>query len=101
MPIATGTTMSHVFTVSVDLTGAEVMYITYQQQGKTVLEKDLSDCVITPESITVNLRQEDTLGFIDNLGVKIQIRVRMPDGSALKSEVIKTTADELLKEGVI
>lgn len=101
MSIARGTTASNVFTVPIDLTDAVVMYITYQQLGRTVLEKTLDDCTVTATSITVNLSQQDTLKFSENRDVKIQIRARLIDGSVHKSQVIKTTSDELLKEGVI
>lgn len=101
MAIVTGATMTHVFEVPIDLTAAEVCFVTYQQMGKTVVEKTKEDCMITPEDITVEFSQEDTLAFAENVGVRIQIRARFADGSAVKSEVVKTTADELLKEGVI
>lgn len=101
MSIARGATISNIFTVPVDLTAAVAMYVTYQQGGRTVLEKKLADCEITATTITVDLSQEETLKFIENKAVKIQIRAKLPDGSAHKSNVIETTADELLKEGVI
>ena len=101
MSIARGTTISNVFTVPVDLTSAVSMFITYQQSGRTVLEKTLEDCTITTKQITVDLSQQDTIKFSENKQVRIQIRAKLADGSAHKSQVIETDADELLKEGVI
>lgn len=100
MGITRGATITNTFTVSVDLTTAVAMYITYRQSNQTVLEKSIEDCTITDKSITVDLTQEDTLKFKQG-DVAIQIRARLFDGAALVSEVIQTTASKLLKEGVI
>lgn len=99
--IPVGTTPTHEFAVTEDFTGATKCYITYQQFGKTVLEKDIDDVTITATKITTTLTQEETLKFDESAEVEMQIRIKMPDGSAHKSEVIKTTTDELLKEGAI
>ena len=100
MGITRGATITNTFTCEVDLTAAVALYITYKQYGKTVLEKTLEDCTVTPTSIEVDLAQEDTTAFGEG-AVEIQIRVRLFDGAALVSEVIQTTASKLLKEGVI
>lgn len=99
--IPVGTTPTHEFAVTEDFTGATKCFITYQQNGQTVLEKDINDVTITATKISTTLTQEDTLGFAELVPVRMQIRIKMPDGSVHKSEVIKTTTDELLKEGVI
>ena len=101
MAIARGATISNIFTVPVDLTTAVKMYITYDQFGRTVLEKTIEDCTIETNKITVDLSQEDSLKFAENKKVKIQIRAKLSDGSAHVSKIIETTAGELLKEGVI
>ena len=101
MSITRGATITNEFTVPVDLTTAKVLYITYQQSGKTVLEKELEDCTITSDKVTVEFSQEDSLVFRENKPIKIQIRAKLLDDSALVSCVIETTASELLKEGVI
>lgn len=101
MAIPKGATTLHTFNVPIDLTQAVVLYITYQSLGEIILEKQLDDCEVTTDCIKVNLSQEETLLFEDSVRVKIQIRARLYDGSAVKSKVIETTTDELLKEGVI
>ncbi|MDO4619960.1 MAG: hypothetical protein Q4B09_04990 [Lachnospiraceae bacterium] len=57
-----GSTPTHRFAVPIDLTGATV-YITYQQNGKTALEKTGSDLIVTEQYIDVPLTQDDTLAF--------------------------------------
>lgn len=97
-----GTTPTHIFGTDVDLTDAEVIYITYRQGNKNVLEKTKDDLTsITAEEIRVELTQTDTLGFSVSGNVEIQIRARFPDGSAIASQVIHTSANAILKEGVI
>lgn len=100
MAISRGATPTNIFNVSVDLTSAEVLYVTYVQFGRTVLEKTIEECTVTSDTVTVSLSQNDTIKF-KMAPVKIQIRARLQDGSAHVSKVIETTATELLKQGVI
>ena len=96
-----GTTPTHIFKTSIDLTEAEVIFITYRQGNKNVLEKSREDLIITEEQVSVKLTQEETLLFSINDAVKIQIRAKFADQSAIASNVITTKADVILKEGVI
>lgn len=96
-----GTTPTHIFKTSIDLTEAEVIFITYRQGNKNVLEKSREDLIVTNEQVSVKLTQEETLLFSINEAVKIQIRAKYADQSAIASNVITTKADVILKEGVI
>ena len=96
-----GTTPTQIFNVDVDLTSAEVIYVTYKQRSCIVLEKGIEEMDITPEQILFPLSQEDTLRFKPMLPVQIQIRARFPDGNAIASNIIDTYAEVILKEGVI
>lgn len=96
-----GTTPTHIFKTSIDLTEAEVIFITYRQGNKNVLEKSREDLIVTNEQVSVKLTQEETLLFSINDAVKIQIRAKFADQSAIASNVITTKADVILKEGVI
>lgn len=96
-----GTTPTHTFTTDVDLTGATVLYLTYKQNGRIKVEKTIDDVTINPDSVQVTLTQKETLSFDDEGDVRIQIRARFPDDSAVASNIIKTTAQIILKEGEI
>lgn len=107
-----GTTPTNTFTSTVDLSDAEVVYITYDQRGETVVEKTKEDITFyTPEqtqentpttyAFSVQLTQEETLRFTAKHSVEIQVRARFSNGSAPASKIISTTADRVLKEGVI
>lgn len=96
-----GTTPIHTFTTDIDLTDAEVIYITYEQTGAVVMEKQKEDLTITADSISVKLTQEETLTFTLGKPVEMQIRAKFADGTAVASQVMQTKADVILKEGVI
>lgn len=96
-----GTTPTHVFNANIDLTDAEVVYLTYKQGNKIAVEKSIDDLTITSDSITAELTQEDTLAMRSSGEVFIQIRARFPGGSAVASNIIRVPACEILKDGVI
>lgn len=96
-----GTTPTHIFHTSMSLSEAEVIYITYEQGGETVVDKSIEDMTVTDEMVQVTLTQEETLAFNLRDAVRIQIRARFADGTAVACQVIETLAEEVLKEGVI
>ena len=79
----------------------EVLFITYAQDGKTILEKNIADVTYDGEKITVPFTQDDTLAFQTAKHVEIQIRARFPDGSAVASNILKVPVERILKEGEI
>lgn len=96
-----GTTPTHIFHTGVDLREADVLYVTYTQNRKVCVEKDISDCTITADSVEVQLSQAETLSFGAYGEVYIQIRAGFPDGSRIASNIIKTTVETILKDGEI
>lgn len=94
-----GSTPTNTFAVDIDLTGATV-FISYEQKGGVVLEKTGDDLTVTADSITLDLTQEDTLKFATG-EVLIQIRYVFPNGAADASNIIKTTFERIIKDGVI
>ena len=94
-----GSTPTNTFTVDIDLTGA-TLFVSYEQKGCVVLEKTGSDLTVTATSITLELSQEDTLKFTTG-EVLIQIRYVFPNGQADASNIIKTTFERIIKDGVI
>lgn len=95
-----GTTPTNTFDVDVDLRQASVIYITYAQGGRTVIEKEISDITIEETTLSVQLTQQETLA-LGKGEVEIQIRAKFPEGLAIASNIIKTPASRILKEGVI
>ena len=74
------------------------LYITFQQNRQTVLEKDLTAVTYDKENgiITLPLSQEDTLLF-----VWVQLRLRDNLDNAIASEPMRVNVGEIFKDGVI
>ena len=104
-----GTTAINTFEVTdgTDLTGASIIYVTYDQGGKVVIEKSTEDGSVVidseedPNVIRVQLTQSDTLALNSSMSVRIQIRVKYDSGSAIASEIIRAGVMEILKDGEI
>lgn len=77
------------------------IYITYQQDGETIIEKDIDNCEFAEGKVSVKLTQEESLKFNDDTIVKVQIRCRLNNGAVIKSNIMKSHTDEILKSGVI
>lgn len=102
MAIKRGTTPTHTIVTDVDLRDAEEIYVTYEQNSYNLIEKKKEDLQeILEDRLVVKLTQEETLRFKEKGKIEIQIRALFGDGSALKSNVMETNADRLLKKGVI
>lgn len=95
-----GTTPTITYNVDIDLTSALELYVTLVQDGTTVVEKSIDDVTITSKSVSFTLTQEETLNL--NQGkILMQIRVKMPDGTALASNIMAGDVAQILKDGVI
>ena len=60
-----GTTPINIFRTDVDLTNASVLFITYKQNGKVILEKSIDEVKIQNNIVSVYLSQKETLLFIE------------------------------------
>lgn len=101
--IPVGCTAINTFTYPFSEVESEAVYITYRQRSGTIIEKTKEDITFhdDKQQVDVYLTQEDTLAFKQDEQVEIQIRVKLADGSAVKSNIVKTTSDRILKKGVI
>lgn len=95
-----GTTPIHSFGTNVDLRNCKV-FVTYKQNGTTILEKSNNNLTITETEVVAMLTQADTLRFKAGVPVQMQLRYLHPNGESEVSNVIETTVDEVLKQGVI
>ena len=100
-----GTTPINTFITDLDLSETTV-FISYEQGGRKVLEKTGDDLSFSPGTetgtykIETTLTQEDTLKFKSE-AVYIQIRAVYADGSAVASNIIHTSVERIIKDGVI
>ncbi len=96
-----GTTPTHTFTTDIDLTKAEVIYLTYEQADCIKLTRDIDSMTVEEDKVVVTLTQEETLAFTAPDRVHIQIRARFPGETAIASNIIETSVEKVLKDGVI
>ena len=121
-----GTTPTHYFIVDVDLRDAEEIFITYarnvmpdgsiirsdclclhdaveleESRIEILLEKELEDITVEEDKLTTRLTQEETMRFRDDDEVMIQIAAKFADDSVIRSNIMTTDVQRILKEEVI
>lgn len=103
--IVRGTTPTHIFNTDIDLTGAEVVYVSYKQKGsgRVLIERTVDDVDVHSDRLEFKLTQEETLKLnkMKNIEVEMQIRARFPDGTAVASNWMYAEAGMIVKDGVI
>ena len=79
------------------------VFVTFSQEGCTVFEFDKHSLEISEEdnSVKVTLTQEHTLKLNDRYTVRIQLRVKTWDGTALASSIFSREVRQILKDGEI
>lgn len=95
-----GTTPTLTFGVDIPTANISVLNVALSQNGNVVIEKVLGDCDVTDNEIAVTLTEDETLKLKDGY-VQMQIRVYMADGKKLASNIMSTTVDKILKDGVL
>ena len=96
-----GTTPTHTFTTDLDLTDAAVIWLTYKVDGEITIEKTKEDLKVTADELSFKLTQKETLALAKGDRVRIQIRARFEDGTAVASNIMETSVTEILKDGEI
>lgn len=97
------TTPTHTFTLPSTMGTLTDFYVTYQQNGRIILEKRMGDegVDLTGRVITVNLTQEDTAKFSDNVKAVVKVKVKTQTGKVMDSQFITiTTLQTLHKEAM-
>jgi hypothetical protein len=78
--IIRGTTPTHDFGLPYPKELIKDIRLAYVQNKKVVFVKQKSDCHIQDETLSVVLTQEETLSFVPNEVVGIEIRIKLNDG---------------------
>lgn len=95
-----GTTPTLTFTLPINSSSIECLYITFCQKNEIIIEKNINDCELSDDILKVTLSQKDTLAF--KVGaIDIQIRLKTIDGSAMASNVVVADIRNCLKDGEI
>lgn len=97
-----GTTPSFSFHVSVPIIGTEYYYVTFEQHGQIILEKEDDQVIrVNKDTIKIKMTQEETLLFSSKFPIRTQIRIKYDDGAAVASTIMKFWLEDIIKEGVI
>lgn len=77
-------------------------YVTITQLGNVIRDDNVkgNTVILADGVIKIPLSQEDTLAFPTG-AIKMSIRLRLSDGSAVASDDMYTTVDDVEKGGVI
>ncbi len=106
--IVRGTTPTHVFNIPFSIDKITEAYITYEQDGRTVIDKRLDDIEadIFENTLTLQLTQDNTLGFVvnekprDNI-VTIQIKLLFDSDIVCCSRPIRDWVVNAVRDGKI
>lgn len=96
-----GATPTHTFNLPISTDEISALRITYEQNGRIVIQKEKEDCELNDKKVIVRLEQEETLQFDANALSRIQMKLRTTGGDVLISEVIKKPVNVVLDKEVI
>lgn len=101
--IIRGTTPIHEIEVPYPIEIIKDIRFVYGQKNKTVFVKQKEECNIQEGVATITLTQEETLSFVPNKNVDIEIRIKLTDGQVVRNEepislkVIDTCDEEIME----
>ncbi len=96
-----GTTTKITFNVPIETSQIAVAYVTFTSDDVVVVEKKLSDLTLETKKVICKLTQAESLSFIPNTRVRVQLRARLKDGTAFASKIRDLSVGNILKEGII
>lgn len=96
-----GTTARITFNVPVETSQISVAYVTFTSDNEVVCEKNLSQLTLGDGKIVCQLTQAESLSLKPNTRVRVQLRARLIDGTAIASKIRDLSVGNVLKEGVI
>lgn len=96
-----GTTPTHIFTLPFEANLISSIRIIYTQGDEQILVKEVKDCQIDGNTVTVRLTQEETFLFDCKKYVEIQIRALTHSGDVLNSNIMKESVERCLDNEVI
>lgn len=96
-----GTTPTHIFTLPFEANLLSNIRIIYTQGDEQVFVKEVKDCNIDGNTVTVRLTQEETFLFDCKKYVEIQVRALTHGGDVLNSNIMKESVERCLDNEVI
>lgn len=96
-----GTTPTHFFTLPFETDNLSKIRIVYSQNANPIVVKETEDCVMEGNTVTLTLKQEDTLLFDATKFVNIQVRVLTKGNDSLVSNIVSKAVGECLDNEVL
>jgi hypothetical protein len=96
-----GTTPTIVFHLPFDVSTIHNCEVYFAQNDELIIEKKMSDCILSGATLSVTLTQADTLAFSSDGKVEMQLRFVFTDGSVDATTIVKEKANKILKDGEI
>ena len=99
-----GSTPSLFFNTNAPLTNIAKMWLTFQQRGQVILDKDETDiAIVDSDTVKLKLTQEETLLFSSKYDIEVQLRIRYNGvaGATVTSAVSSFRMNEVIKHEVI
>ena len=96
-----GTTPTITFNLPFDVSTIKNCEIYFGQNDELLVTKGYNDCVLSGTTLSVTLKQKDTLQFDPAEKLQIQVRFRFNDDSVDATEIIKGKISDLLSDAVI
>lgn len=96
-----GTTPTHIFEIPFDSKIIKELKISYAQHNIIIVEKNIEDCVLDGNSISVKLTQRDTLNFSHKRPVEIQIKVLTVSDTVMATTISEVPVGRVLNEEVL
>lgn len=83
-----GSTPTHTFTVPYEASSIRKIRVSYGQNGKELVCKSESDCVLEEGILSCTLTQRDTLQFDHRKPLEIQVKILLNTGDVFLSDLI-------------
>ena len=102
--IIRGTTAEHEFSISYNADEIRSLYIVYGQNRKTIISRDKSSVQLSDKKIITQLSQEDTLLFVPDKIITIEIKLALTDGQVISNAeypVCLRVIDSLIEEELL
>lgn len=97
-----GTTPTFQFKLPIAAATITAASITFRQSGGVDIEKTLSDCTISEDTLTVSLTEEETLSLRANTPNALEIQLRVGVGEArMASQIFTVPVKRILKDGAL
>lgn len=96
-----GTTPTHTFTLPFEREFVSDLRITYVQNKKDIIIKEMKDIDFIDNEISLTFTQEETYQFEAGKEVQVQIKIKTTDGLVLNSDIMIMRVDASLDNEVI